>query len=322
MPHDPRTWDAFLPAAGIGGGGIAGTVVEVGDEADGQIVLTLTNGPALFVSFDRAEDPLAPGTAVELTFDWTRVAGPPASGITPLVVAWTAGGGVLQLAPEEPDPLDVAPGARLLGGPEFVLRVPAHDLVAWIDRLIRLPRRFVLDRRPDQLIWLGDLDPDGRRLVLHRLRRAEHHLLLDPAGTAAVSDLAPTSPLIGPLPSARSRWAGRTEVVGPAGRLTADLFAVESEYRADGSDRAVGRVVEALSRIGWPRDGQRWPPVWRQAGDGRTRWWAVHEDPSGCPIPLLVPELGGAACWVERGELLRLPAPPPPAAPGRRIRRP
>lgn len=318
MPHDPRSWDAYLPAADVGHGGIAGTVVDVGPEADGQLVLSLRDGPALFVSFDRAEDPAAPETTVELTLDWTRVPGPPASGITPLLVAWTAGGGVLQLAPEEPDPAQIAPGARVLGGPELLLRVPPRDVLTWIDRLLRLPRRFRLDPRPEQLVWLGGLDPAGR-LQLHRLRLTPRRIELEPAGSAAASDLAPASPLAGPMPALRTRWAGRTEAIGPTGRLTAELFAVESMPGPDASEGAPRHVVEALDRIGWSRDARASPPVWRQAGDGVTRWFALHRDPAGCPVPLQIPELAGAGCWIERGELL---APPsrssPPSPPPRR----
>ena len=319
MPHDPRSWDAYLPAADVGHGGIAGTVVDVGPEADGQLVLSLRDGPALFVSFDRAEDPAAPETTVELTLDWTRVPGPPASGITPLLVAWTAGGGVLQLAPEEPDPAQIAPGARVLGGPELLLRVPPRDVLTWIDRLLRLPRRFRLDPRPEQLVWLGGLDPAGR-LQLHRLRLTPRRIELEPAGSAAASDLAPASPLIDLLPTLRTRWAGTTQAMGPVGRLTAELFAVESEHVADGSDQAADRVFEALRRVGWPRDGDGWPPVWRQVGDGVTRWFAMHQDLTRCPVPLQIPELAGASCWIERGELLTPPPSrsSPPSPPPRR----
>lgn len=317
MTHDPRTWDAFLPAAGVGAGGIAGTIVDVGPEADGQLVLALRNGPALFVSFDRDEDPLAPATTVELTLDWTRLAGPPASGITPLVVAWTVGGGVLQLAPEEPDPAGTAPGARVLGGPEFTLRIPPREISTWIDRLLRLPRRWRLDPRAEQLVWLGGLDPAGR-LLLHRMRQTPHRIELDPAGSAAASDLAPVPPLIDLLPAMRTRWAGVTEVIGPAGRLNAELFAVESSVGDDGGDRTADQVVDALDRSGWTRDVRPGPPVWRQAGDGVTRWIGMHQDPARCPVPLQVPELAGAPCWIERGELLSPPGAATAPSPRRR----
>lgn len=318
VARDPGKWDVFLPHADPHRyDGAAGTTVVVGPEADGQIAMLLGNGPALFVSFDRTEDPDGPATTVDITLDWTRVAGPPAAGITPLVVAWTAGGGVLQLAPEERDPLGVAPGARVLGGPEFVLRVSPAEVPAWIDRLIRLPRRSVLDPRPVQLIWLGGRDRDGR-LLLHRLRRTEYRLLLDPAGTAAVSDLAPPSPLVDLLPTLRARRAGATRAVGPAGRLTAELFAIESQDGADGRDQAADHVDTALRGLGWAWDEGAWPPVCRQVGDGVTRWYARHENLSRCPVPLQVPELAGASCWVERGELLTPPSPAAPPLPRRR----
>lgn len=322
MPHDPRDWDPYLPHPTVDYGAVAGTTVEVGAEADGQIVLTLRDGPALFVSFGRDEDPFAPGTKVEITLDWTRVEGPPATGVTPLIVAWTAGGGVLQLAPEVPDPAGTAPGARVLGGPEFVLCVPPSDAPVWIDRLLRLPRRFVLDRRPNHLVWLGGLDPAGR-VQLSRLRRTEHQLLLDPAGAVDAAGLAPGSPLTDLAPGLRSRRAGGTRADGPAGRLSAELFAVESDRADDGSDQAAARLIDSMRGTGWTRDSTPWPPVWRHIGDGVTRWVALHENRSSCPVPLQVPELDGASCWVERGELLAAPsapAAPPPARP-RRLRR-
>ncbi|WP_420124543.1 hypothetical protein [Nakamurella sp.] len=317
MPHDPTTWDALLPAAGVDRSGRWGTTVDVGAEADGQIVVALRGGPALFVSFDRDEDPSAPATTVDLTLDWTRLPGPPASGISPLLVAWTGGGGVLQLAPEEPDPWGTAPGARVLGGPEFVLRIPPREVSTWIDRLLRLPRRCRLDPRPEQLVWLGGLDPSGR-LQLTRLRRTPHRIELTPAGTAAASDLGPVPPLVDLLPAMRTRWAGATEVIGPSGRLIAELFAVESSLGPDGTDRTADQVVDALDRSGWTRDGRPGPPVWRQAGDGVTRWFGLHQDPARCPVPLQVPELAGATCWIERGELLSPPAAAPAPSPRRR----
>lgn len=317
MPHDPRAWDGYLPHPGIDYGPVAGTAVEVGAEADGQIVLVLRDGPALFVSFGRDEDPSAPATTVGITLDWTRILGPPAAGITPLVVAWTAGGGVLQLAPEEPDPLGTAPGARVLGGPEFGMSVPARAVPLWIDRLLRLPRRFTLDRRPEQLIWLGGLNGGGR-LQLDRLHRTEERLVLAPAGTADAGELAPGSPLAGLAPALRSRWAGATHTQGPTGRLTAELFAIESERAAGGAERAPDLVVESLHRGGWTRDGSVRPPTWRQIGDGVTRWVTVHADPTGCPVPIEVPELAGACCWVERGELLAAPPVGSALAPPRR----
>lgn len=309
MAPDSLEWDTCLPGPEVDFRAIAGHPVRVGAEADGQIVLLCRDGPALFVSFDRTEDPTAPGTTVDITLDWTRVAGPPASGVTPLVVAWTAGGGVLQLAPEEPDPGADAPGARTLGGPEFGLRVPPRQAAVWIDRLLRLPRRFALDHRPEQLVWLGGLDPGGR-VQLHRLHRNESHLSLEPAGSVDAVTVAPDSPLERLLPGLRTRLAGRSHVSGPHGRLTAELYAVESVTADDGSEQAAGLVGGAMGRAGWARDDSTPRPLWRRTHDGVTEWVALHADPGGCPIPLDVPELRGAACWVERGELLAAPPSP------------
>jgi len=245
---------------------------------------------------------------VELQLDWTRLPGPPAAGITPLLVAWTPGGGVLQLAPEEPDALEVAPGMRILRGPELVLRVPPAQARTWIARLLALPRREVLDRRAEQLVWLGDLDHAGC-LLLQRITRTGRGLVVEPAGTAEADRLAPPSAFAGLDPLLRARFAGSTRVYGPQGHLSAELYAVERERGPDGTEQAIDRVRAMAGRWGRP-DFTAGSPTWRN-GDGASRWWmTVHESPAGCPIPLEVPELAGAACWVESGRLL----PSPPAA--------
>lgn len=308
MAHDETEWDRYLPDPAVDYRTVAGTPVRVGPEADNQIPLQLAGGPTLFVGVDRTEDPRAPGTVVELQLDWTRLPGPPAAGITPLLVAWTPGGGVLQLAPEEPDALEVAPGMRILGGPELVLRVPPAQARAWIARLLALPRREVLDRRAEQLVWLGDLDHAGR-LLLQRITRTGRGLVVEPAGTAEADRLAPPSAFAGLDPLLRARFAGSTRVYGPQGHLSAELYAVERERGPDGTEQAIDRVRAMAGRWGRP-DFTTGSPTWRN-GDGASRWWmTVHESPAGCPIPLEVPELAGAACWVESGRLL----PSPPAA--------
>lgn len=314
MPHDANAWLSFLPAVDCEYDRVAGTPVTIWPAADGQIVLTLRDGPALFVSFDSDEDPHAAGTFAEITLDWTGVTGPPASGITPLVVAWTAGGGVLQLAPEHPDPGEVAPGMRLLGGPEFVLAVPPRQLRYWIHQLLAMPRRSVLDRRMEQVLWLGAVDPNGwpsLQRICHGDRSIEVHLV----GSVHPDLLAPVSALAGLDPRTRARWAGSTRVYAGAGHLTAELFAVESERGVDGIERAGERLHEALRRLGWSREDGGGRTTWRQS-DGPSRWWvALHPTRASCPIPLQVPELDGAARWVERGEFLAVePVQPVPAS--------
>lgn len=318
MAHDETEWDRYLPDPAVDYRAVAGTPVRIGPEADNQIPLQLAGGPTLFLGLDRTEDPRAPGTVVELQLDWTRLPGPPASGITPLLVAWTPGGGVLQLAPEEPDPGEVAPGMRILGGPELVLRVPPAQVRTWIARLLSLPRRDVLDRRGEQLVWLGDLDPAGR-LLLQRIVRTDRRLVVQPAGTAEADRLAPPSAFADLDPRLRARLAGSTRVYGPQGHLSAELYAVESERGPDGTDRTVARVHAMAGRWG-RRDVTIGRPTWRN-DDGPSRWWmTVHESPDGCPIPVEVPELAGAAWWVECGRLL--PSPPPARSPAHRRRHP
>lgn len=318
MAHDETEWDRYLPDPAVDYRAVTGTPVRIGPEADNQIPLQLAGGPTLFLGLDRTEDPRAPGTVVELQLDWTRLPGPPASGITPLLVAWTPGGGVLQLAPEEPDPGEVAPGMRILGGPELVLRVPPAQVRTWIARLLSLPRRDVLDRRGEQLVWLGDLDPAGR-LLLQRIVRTDRCLVVQPAGTAEADRLAPPSAFADLDPRLRARLAGSTRVYGPQGHLSAELYAVESERGPDGTDRTVARVHAMAGRWGRP-DVTIGRPTWRN-DDGPSRWWmTVHESPDGCPIPVEVPELAGAAWWVECGRLL--PSPPPARSPAHRRRHP
>ena len=303
MPHDANAWLPFLPVVDGGYDQVAGTPVTIWPAADGQIAMTLRDGPALFVSFDSDEDPHAASTLVEITLDWTRVPGPPASGITPLVVAWTTGGGVWQLAPEHPDPGEVAPGMRVLGGPEFVLAVHPRHLRYWVERLLAMPRRSVLDRRAEQVLWLGAVDPAGRPL-LQRIRHTARTIELDPAGSVDHDRMAPASALADLDPRLRARWAGSTRVYAGTGHLTADLFAVESERAADGIERAGERVHEALRRLGWSREDNGELTTWRQSDGPSRSWVTVHPTRASCPIPLQVQELDGAACWVERGQFL------------------
>lgn len=322
MSDNASAWNRFIPHPGIDFRGPAGAPVRVGPEADNQLALQLRDGPTLFISFDRSEDPSAPGTTVELTMDWTRVPGPPAPGITPLVVAWTPGGGVLQLAPEQPDDAEVAPGARILGGPELVLNVPPTQVPTWIGRLLALPRRSVLDPRREQTVWLGAVDEHGR-LVLQRMVHTGHDIVLEPAGTADPDRLAPPWALGHLDPLLRARRAGSTRVYGRSGEhLSADLFAIEADVGVDGVDLSPARLRAAADRRA-PMDGTSALPIWRWTDGGIRRWITLHESRQTCPIPLEVPELDGAAGWVECGESPSPAAPRPPADPatgGRRRR--
>lgn len=320
MPPDANAWARFLPAVDGGYDRIAGTPVTIWPAADGQIAMTLLDGPALFVSFDSDEDPHAAGALAQITLDWTRVPGPPASGITPLVAAWTTGGGVWQLAPEHPDPSGVAPGMRVLGGPEFVLAVPPGQLRYWVGLLLAMPRRSVLDRRVEQVLWLGAVDPAGRPL-LQRIRQSARNIEIEPVGSVDPDMLAPASALADLDPRIRARWAGSTRVYAGTGHLTAELFAVESERAADGIERAGDRVHEALRRLGWSREVNGNLTTWRQSDGPSRRWVSVHQTRASCPIPLQVQELDGAACWVERGQFLAV-EPVQPVQPTRASRQP
>lgn len=275
---------------------VLGAVGTPDGTPDGDVAVRLADGAAVLVTFDPADDPDDGPTRAGVTIDWSLLPGRPAAGVTPVVVAWTDGGGVVQLAPEVPDPGADAPGARTLGGPELRLDVRPGDVAAWVARLVALPRRRVL-ARPEQVVWLGDLDGSGHA-VLRRLVTAPGRLVEHAVGTVEVERLCPPDAWAGS--GLRTRRVGVERVYTGSAHLTCELFAVEPRPGSDGVDQAPGDVRRMADAWG-DRQGSA-PATWERDDHGVRRWLTLHPTLDTCPVRVQVPELLGASCWLERGE--------------------